>query len=238
MTRLKRLAAPRAWSIPRKGLKWVVRPSPGPHPLHRCIPLLIVLRDMLRYCDNAREAKGVIRSKKVLVDNRPVRDPGFAVGLMDTVSLPDAGEHYRVLLDTRGRFRLVPLTEKDAQWKLARIENKTVVRGGRIQLNLSDGRNMLVEEAHSTKDTLKVALPNQEIMDVLTLKKGSVALLTGGKHVGQLGRVEEVVLERSSRPNVVKFKEGFSTVLDYVFIVGKQKPLIALPESVATRVVP
>ncbi len=231
MTRLKRLAAPRAWSIPRKTGTWAVRPSPGPHPLHRCIPLTIVLRDMLGYADNAREAKAVIRARRARVDNRTVRDPGFPLGLMDTLSLPDVGEHYRVLLDTRGRFALVPIQEAEASWKLARIENKTVVRGGRIQFNLSDGRNLIAENGHKTRDTLKIAVPSQEIQEVLPLKKGGVALLIGGKHVGQTGHVEDIVVERSSRPNQVSFKEGFSSIVDYAFVVGKQKPVISLPES-------
>ncbi|MFQ6013157.1 MAG: 30S ribosomal protein S4e [Thermoplasmata archaeon] len=233
MTRVKRLAAPRAWGIPRKTGKWAVRPSPGPHPRHRCIPLTIVLRDMLGYTDNAREAKAVIRARKAHVDNRPVRDPGFPLGLMDTLSLPDVGEHYRALLDTHGRFALVPITEAEAGWKLVRIDDKTVVRGGRIQLNLSDGRNLFAENGHKTRDTLKIAVPSQEVLDVLPLKKGGVALLIGGKHVGQTGHVEDVVIERGSRPNQIRFKEGFSSVLKYAFVVGKQKPVIALPESAA-----
>ncbi len=231
MTRRKRLTAPRAWGIPRKGVKWVASPSPGPHPLDRCMPLLIVLRDMLQYCDNAREAKAIIRSKKVLVDNRAVKDPGFPVGFMDTLSLPILKEHYRLLLDARGRFRLVPIKQEEALWKLVRIEDKTVVKGGRIQLNLSDGRNLFADDGHSTRDTLKISLPEQEVMDAYPFKKGSVALLIGGKHVGQLGHVDEMVIERGTRPNVVNFEEGFSTILDYAFVVGKQKPVIALPES-------
>ncbi|MFQ5908057.1 MAG: 30S ribosomal protein S4e [Thermoplasmata archaeon] len=233
MTRVKRLAAPRAWSIPRKTGTWVVRPSPGPHPWSRSIPLTIVLRDMLGYVDNAREAKAVIRSRKALVDNRTVRDPSFPLGLMDTLSLPDVGEHYRVLVDTRGRFALVPIKAAEAGWKLARIENKTVVRGGRIQLNLSDGRNLFAENGHKTRDTLKIAVPSQEVQEVLPLKKGGVALLIGGKHVGQTGHVEDVVVERGSRANQIRFKEGFSSVLAYAFVVGRQKPVVALPESEA-----
>lgn len=231
MTRRKRLTAPKAWSIPRKGYKWVISPSPGPHAVHRCIPLVLVLRDMLRYCDNAREAKSVVRSRKVRVDGRPVRDPSFPLGLMDTISIPDLGEHYRVLLDTRGRFQLVPIKDGDAEWKLVRIENKTVVKGGRIQLNLSDGRNILSKDGYSTRDTLKIALPGQEIMESYPFQQGSVALLIGGKHVGQVGNIAEVIVERSSRPNVVRFSEGFSTVQDYAFVVGKQKPVLALPEA-------
>jgi small subunit ribosomal protein S4e len=186
---------------------------------------------MLGYADNAREAKAVIRARKAHVDNRPVRDPGFPLGLMDTMSLPDVGEHYRVLLDTHGRFVLVPISEADAGWKLTRIENKTVVRGGRIQLNLSDGRNLYAENGHKTRDTLKIGVPAQEIQEVLPFKKGGVALLIGGKHVGQTGHVDEVVVERSSRPNQVHFSEGFSSIVDYAFVVGKQKPVIPLPES-------
>ncbi len=231
MTRRKRLTAPRAWSIPRKGPKWVVSPSPGPHPLGRCIPLLIVLRDMLHYCDNAREAKTIVRTRKVLVDNRQVKDPGFPLGLMDTLSLTDVGEYYRVLLDRRGRFQLLPIKDKEAEWKLSRVENKTVLKGGRLQLNLSDGRNILTEDGQATRDTLKISLPAQEVLDVYPFEEGAVALLIGGKHVGQVGQVEEVIVERGSKPNMVRFKEGFSTVQDYVFVVGKQKPVITLPEA-------
>lgn len=230
MTRRKRLTAPLAWGVPRKGAKWVANPSPGPHPAERCLPLLLILRDLLAYCDNAREAKRVIHAKQVRVDNRPVRDAGFPVGLMDTLSLPEVGEHYRVLVDRRGRFRLVPIEEADAAWKLVRIEDKTMLRGGRLQLNLSDGRNLLAENGGATRDSLKLSVPAQEVLDTYPFKKGSVALLTGGKHVGQVGHVEELVVERGSHPNFVRFQEGFSTVPAYVFVVGKQRPVIPVPE--------
>ncbi len=210
----------------------MISPSPGPHPVKRCIPLVLVLRDMLHYCDNAREAKSVVRSRKVWVDGRPVRDPGFPLGLMDTMSLPDLSEHYRVLLDTRGSFQLVPIKDQEAEWKLVRIENKTSVRGGHVQLNLSDGRNILSKDGQSTRDTLKIALPGQEVMESYPFQEGSVVFLIGGKHVGQVGHIAEVIVERSSRPNVVRLAEGFSTIQDYAFVVGKQKPVIALPEGV------
>ena len=35
------------------------------------------------------------------------------------------GKHYRMLLDDRGKFILVEITEDRAKWKLCRIENKT-----------------------------------------------------------------------------------------------------------------
>ncbi len=39
---------------------WVVRPSPGPHPLAKSLPLALLVRDVLRYTKTLREARYVI----------------------------------------------------------------------------------------------------------------------------------------------------------------------------------
>ncbi|OYT47886.1 MAG: 30S ribosomal protein S4e, partial [Desulfurococcales archaeon ex4484_42] len=57
---LKRLAAPDFWPILKKEYVWTVKPSPGPHPIERSIPLLIIVRDILGYAETAREARRLI----------------------------------------------------------------------------------------------------------------------------------------------------------------------------------
>ena len=54
---LKRLNAPKSWPVPRKSNVWVTSPNPGPHSLDGCMPLSVVLRDMLKVVDTAAEAK-------------------------------------------------------------------------------------------------------------------------------------------------------------------------------------
>ena len=44
---LKRLAIPRSWPLPRKTTIWVTRPRAGAHSLERCMPLNIVIRDVI-----------------------------------------------------------------------------------------------------------------------------------------------------------------------------------------------
>ena len=61
---LKRLAAPANWQIPRKVHKFVVRPLPGPHAMSESLPLLLIVRDILKYADNAREAKKINWDKR------------------------------------------------------------------------------------------------------------------------------------------------------------------------------
>jgi len=48
MAHLSTLAAPKSWPIKRKGIKWITRPKSGPHNLKSSLPLIVVLRDMLK----------------------------------------------------------------------------------------------------------------------------------------------------------------------------------------------
>jgi len=226
---LKRLKAPRTWRIERKVAKWTVKPSPGSHPVDRSIPLLLIVRDFLGLADTGKEARKIIAAREILVDGKARRDYKFPCGLMDVISIPKINEHYRVLFDRRGVFQLVKIDEERAKWKLCRIENKTMVRGGKIQLNLHDGRNIIVEEnSYKTGDVVRISVPEQEILEVIPMEKGTLAMITGGKHTGQIAEIEEVIVTKSPMPNIVKLK-GFSTIKPYVFPIGKDKPLVQLP---------
>ena len=226
---LKRLKAPRTWRIERKVAKWTVKPSPGPHPIERSIPLLLVVRDFLKLADTGKEARKIIAAREILVDGKARRDYKFPCGLMDVISIPKINEHYRILFDRRGVLQLVKIDEERAKWKLCRIENKTMVRGGKIQLNLHDGRNIVVEEnSYKTGDVVRISVPEQEILEVIPMEKGYLAMITGGRHTGQIAEIEEVIVTRSPMPNIVKLK-GFSTIKPYVFPIGKDKPLVQLP---------
>ena len=59
---LKRLAAASCLKIKRKEFKWIVKPSPGPHPKNLCIPLAVLIRDYLGFARNMREVKYIFFS--------------------------------------------------------------------------------------------------------------------------------------------------------------------------------
>ena len=228
---LKRLPAPRTWSIPRKTDFWVVRPSPGPHPISESVPLGSILRDMLKVCDTAREARHILNNRGVLVDGRVITDAKFPVGLMDVLTLKETKAHYRMLVNVRGRMSLVAIEESEANWKLCRVEDKTTVRGGKTQINLHDGRNILLpKDAYKTGATLRIHVPDQKVVEHYELGKGAPVLVTAGRHVGEIAHVQEVQLTRNPRANVVTFTEGFSTDIGKVFVVGTEGPAIKTPE--------
>lgn len=227
---LKRLASPRTWTIPRKTEKWVVKPSPGPHPIERGIPLLLGIRDFLKLGNISSESKRIIGNGDVLVDGKVTRQYKHPIGLMDVVSIPKLNLNYRILLDARGKLRFIKISKDKAKWKLVRIENKTVVTGGQTQLNLHDGRNILIKkDKYKTGDVLMINIPSQKILSHFSFEPGNLAMLIGGNHVGEFATITRYEEIKNPRPNIVYF-EGFSTIKDYVFIVGHEKPEITAPD--------
>ena len=232
---MKRLAVPRSWSVPKKEKKWATKPRAGPHPTERSLPLLMVVRDQLGYADTNREAKRIIGAAEVHVDGKPTRDHKRPVGFMDVVSFPKINENYRMLFDKKGKLRLVKIDKAHAKWKLARIENKSTVKGGKLQLNLHDGKNILVEKnEYKTGDVLKLSLPSQDIMASYELGRGNIAMVIGGKHSGEVSIITEYTVTQTSQDNPVEFKDGFSTGKSHVFVIGKKTPEIKLPEEKVT----
>lgn len=230
MTILKRLAAPRFWHIPRKKDPYVVAPLPGPHAKARCIPLVIMLRDMLKIAQTAAEAKRILTAGMVAVDGTVRRKGGFPVGLMDVVGIGE--ERYRVLPGKNGLY-LHPISREEAAFKLCRIVDKTSA-GAQTQLNLHDGRNMLLEsDGYKTGDTIVYDLGKKSIKEVLTLRKGAVAVIARGKNAGKVGAVEGLIVTKSAQPNIVNIIIGgrkYSVPRNYVFVIGHDRPVIGLGE--------
>jgi small subunit ribosomal protein S4e len=189
----------------------------------------MVVRDMLKLVDNAREAKRALYEGKVLVDGKVQKDYKLPVGIFDVISVPLSNQQYRVLKDEKGMFYL-SLLEAGAVRKLARIENKTFLKGKKQQLNLSDGSNKLVEGEFKVGDSLVLSLPEKNIEERIGFEVGNLAMVVGGKHTGQTGKIKEIITVKSSQPNrvIISGDAEFETIKDYVYMIGKDQPVIKL----------
>ena len=242
---LRRSVSPSFWPTHKKSFVWTVKPSPGPHSLHRCIPLGIILRDILGYAKTMREARRILGERQVEVDGKVVTDYKFPVGLMDVVHIKATDEYFRVVPHPTKVLVLHPIEKEEAGFKLLRIRNKVMVKGGNLQLAFHDGRNHLirlkdpfnpVEDVFKTYDTVKMSIPKQEILDHIKMEPGVLVLVVDGSHVGFLGKLTDIK-QIFKRPKSLVTIEGTSgkivrTILDYIFAVGKEEPLISLPEEV------
>ena len=225
---LSRLAMPKSWHIKRKGIKWVTRPKPGAHPLKLGMPLNLIFRDLLGYAKTTKEVKQLLSNQEVLIDGKRRKDTRFLVGIMDTISIPKIKKFLRVILSKKGKITLFEISESESKIKLCKIKGKSQVNK-KIQLNLYDGKNILLDKGdYKVGDSVVIELPSHKIKDVVKLEKGSLVYLLGGKHISDIGVIEEV------KGNKIVYKRGNDSVetsKKYAFVIGKGKSVITFPEK-------
>lgn len=219
---LKRINAPRTWDIDRKTNKFSVRPNPGGRKMDFSIPLLVLFRDMLDLVKNTREMDYVLKTQKIIVDGKARYSPEYPVGFMDVVEA--SRQAYRLLINQKNKLFAKKIPSKEATLKLVKINNKCLLAKAAVQLNLSDGRNMIVKkDSYKTGDSLLLEIPSQTIKEHLPLSKGALVLLIKGSHVGQLATVDEI---KDSRIFITIDSTRLETKKEYALVVGKTKPVI------------
>ena len=220
-THMKRLASPRTWPIKRKGprMRFVARPFPGPHSFQEAMPLSVILKELLKVAKTTREVNAILSTGKVLVDGAVIKEKYFPVGLMDALTVGE--DNYRILLNTKGKLYLKKITKEQTALKPRRIINKTILPGGKIQLNLFDGSNILVkEDSYKVGDTL--IMSKDGMKKHIKFGKGAYVYLIGGHHIGKCGIVDEILVFPGSEPTRVIIKDGANRMeglKKYAFVV-------------------
>ena len=197
--------------------------------------MLIIARDILKLVETYSEGKSIIKSREIWVDGRPRRDQKYPVGLLDVVDIPKVKKSYRIVPTNKG-LEVLEIPSEESTLKLCRIQGKRLIKDGKLQLSLHDGRNIVVDsktkkDNYKTGDSLLIELPSQKIVEHIKLEKNNLGIIIGGQNKGKFVKVKDLKRTRSREPNkVVCELEGreFDAVKDYVFMVGSSKPVIKL----------
>lgn len=183
----KRHATSKTWPIPRKGTKYVITPS---HNRKNGIPILVVLRDVLKIVANKKEFKKMAHEKEILVNNKPVIKPNLAIGLFDVISFKTSGVNHQIILTEKGKLGVKEIDKADS--KIVSVVDKKMLKGKKLQLNLSDGRNILSEDKIAVGDSVVINFKDKKIGKVIPMKEGATVLFIKGKHAGHQGKVKKV----------------------------------------------
>ena len=237
---LKRKPAPAFWPIKRKQMTWAPRTRPGPHPIERSLPLITIVRDILGYAKTAREAIHIINTGKVKVDGVVRIDHRFPVGLMDVLQIQGADQIFRVLPEPNRGLIPKPIEQKEAGFKLCKIVGKRSVNGGKTQLNLHDGRSLVVQPREPRQKTdweysvgaaIQLGLPDQKVIRTVSFQTGALGLVIDGRNQGLTGKITSITPGTHARQKTVRIAtvaEEFETPAAYVIPVGTEAPLIGL----------
>lgn len=218
---LKRIASGQG-----KQPRFITVPNPGAHPKRESIPLLALVRDRLGHADTAREARRVIRDGHITVNGKVRREPKYAVGLMDIIEIPALKKFFRILPSKKGLYPK-EIDDKEAGTRLCKIVNKSIMPKGKIQLNLHDGTNILLDkDKYKGKDTLMIDIKSGKIKDSIEFKDGNTALVVHGRHSGEVGRIDEILPGTMKRDSLTRLGE-LQTLTRYLFVIGKDKASIS-----------
>ncbi len=173
--------------IPRKGTKYIARASDH---LSNAVTVLLAVRDMLKLAKTAKEVKKMVQDKLLKINGKSVMDMHESIKLFN---LLEAGKVYRLSLLLTKKFTFEEILTKDAmkELRLVKVTNKRLITGGKIQLNLHDGSNILTSEKINVNDSLYLDAEGK-IKKHLKLEKGKEALVIAGKHTGKRGTIESI----------------------------------------------
>lgn len=212
------------------------RPSAGPHKLRECLPLIVLIRNRLKYALTKREVTSVVMQRLIKVDGKVRTDSTYPTGLMDVVKIEKTGESFRILYDTKGRFVVHRITDEEAAYKLCKVKKLQIGAKGIPFIVTHDGRTIRYPDPLiKVNDTIRLNLETNKVEAFAKFEVGNVAIVTGGHSMGRVG----TVTHRERHPggfDIVHLRDvrdqTFATRLSNVFVIGEQtQSWISLPKA-------
>ena len=233
---LKRLNAPKHWMLSKMDGIWAPRPSQGPHKLRESLPLILILRNRLKYALTGKETKMICIERNVLVDGKVRTDPNFPAGFMDVVELPKSKDQFRLVFDTKGRFVLHRISDEEKKFKLCKVKRQELTTKKIPVIVTHDGRTIRYPDpAIKVDDVVKIDIATGKVIEHMKFDIGKLAMITKGRNTGRVG----TILHFERHPGsfdiaTVRDANGhvFSTRSENVFVIGNgESATISLPKG-------
>jgi len=233
---LKRLNAPKSWMLDKLGGIFAPKPSSGPHKSRECLPLIILLRNRLKYALTKKEVQLILMQRLIKVDGKVRTDANFPAGFMDVIDIAKTDEKFRLLYDTKGRFAIQKISADEAKFKLCKVRKLQLGTKGIPFLGTHDGRTIRYPDPLiKVSDTIKVNIETGKIVEIIKFDVGNLIMITGGRNLGRVG----VITSKEKHPgsfDIVHIKDvignTFATRTSNVFVIGKgSKSLVSLPRG-------
>jgi len=240
---LKRINAPSHWMLDKLGGVFAPRPSAGPHKLRECLPLVILLRNRLKYALTGREVTKILMQRVIKVDGKVRTDQTFPAGFMDVVSIEKTKENYRLLYTPKGKFTLHKIPAEESQFKLLKVRKVHIGMKGIPFVASHDGRTIRYPHPDiKANDTVKFNLKTGKIEEVVKFQAGNLVMIVGGRNLGRIGTLKSIEKHDGSH-SVIHVedlaKKSFATRLENAFVLGEgKKALISLPRGAGIKHTP
>lgn len=211
---VKRNTINKSYPIPRKGTKYIAVPT---HEKKTAIPLVVLVRNVLKLVRTKKELQTLINEKKVSVNGKIVTEVNYPVSLFDSIEFPSIKKYYRTTLN-REKVKLEEISEKDVVNRIYKVVNKKQMKNKKIQINLNTGKNILSSDKIKTGDFIVLNNSNNKIEKIIPLEKGSKVIVIKGKHMGVVGSIKEITKENIAEI-IAEGKESIHVEIKNLFLM-------------------
>jgi len=212
------------------------KPSSGPHKSRECLPLILIIRNRLKYALNKSEANMICMQKLVKVDGKVRTDVNFPVGLMDVVIMEKSMDQFRLLYDTKRRFQLHRISDAEAKFKLCRVQQVKIAKKKIPFIVTHDGRSIRYPDPLAKKnDTVKLDIETGKFTEIFKYQIGNLCMISKGHNTGRVGVIQHIEKHPGSF-DIVTTKDAsgneFATRSSNIFVIGNgNKAEISLPKG-------
>jgi small subunit ribosomal protein S4e len=214
---IKRKTIPNFWPIQRSGSKYMAVPT---HNQAVSMPMIIVLRDILKLVKTKKELKKIVNEKKINVNGKAVKELNYPLSLFDTLSMPSVKKSYRAVLASK-RMSFEEIKESEAGTRVYKVIGKKTLPGKKVQINLNNGKNLLTSEKISSGDFVEIDNLKNKILKIIPLAKETKVIAIAGKHMGKSGKIKEIVTEGGNTIAKIKTdKEEISANVKNLFALN------------------
>jgi len=234
---IKRIAAPKHWMLDKMTGIFAPKVKPGPHKTKESIPLILLIRNRLKYALTYKEVNMILLKRYIKVDGKVRTDLKYPIGFMDVITIEKTKDAFRLLYNVKGRFSLVRLNqEQETKYKLCKITRAQMGPGGIPFITTHDGRTIRYPHPNiKVGDTVKLDLETGKIDKHMKFHIGNIVMITGGKNLGRVGTIKK--LEKHVGAHTVAYIEDlaghqFSTLSHNLFVIGEGgKIMVTLPKG-------
>lgn len=171
----------------------------------------------------------------IQIDGKSRTDPCFPTGHQDVITLgkpedalsnSDNVQRFRVMYDVKGRFKLHPISAKEAKTKLCKVVKQAFTRKKIPYIVTHDGRTIRYHDPSiKVNDTVKVDIKTGKVADIYKYGLGVKVMVIRGKNRGRYGTLISVDRHPGSF-DVVHIKDDsgntFATREGNIFCISKK----------------
>merc|ERR1719327_629247 len=149
--------------------------------LRECMPLVVLLRNRLKYALTYRECKMIVMQRLIKVDGKVRTDMFYPAGFMDMVQIEKTKENFRLLFDTKGRFVPHKVSKEEATYKLCRVKSVKNGPKGVPYAVTHDGRTIRYPDPDvKVNDTIRLDLESGKAVDYAKFELANVCVIGKG----------------------------------------------------------